>query len=204
MAEIKTIFWDIGGVLLTNGWDEQQRARVLPTFGLDVAEYESRHEAANYKWERGLCTAREYFDQTVFYQPRNFTFEQLWSAVQAQSIVLHPGCFEILDSQAAYGIYVLATLNNESRELNAVRIEKFGLRDYFEFFICSGYINEMKPHPDIFRAALEIGGCVPQQTLFIDDRESNTTAAIAAGMNAIHFESPAQLKAALTNFGIQT
>ncbi len=75
MAAIKTIFFDLGGVLLTNGWDETQRARVLPKFGADLVAYETRHHEANESWERGLSTAQEYFGKTVFYEPRNFTFD---------------------------------------------------------------------------------------------------------------------------------
>src|ERR1700678_2766921 len=82
---VETIFFDIGGVLLTNGWDEGQRAKVLAEFGVALDAYEARHEAANYRWERGLETARWFFDQTVFYEPRAFTFEDLWAEVEGQS-----------------------------------------------------------------------------------------------------------------------
>ena len=152
--EIRTIFWDVGGVILTNGWDVDQRARVLTRLGVDLAEYEARHDAANFYWERGLSTAREFFDRTVFYQPRDFTFEELWPQVCAESGVLNPACYEMLDRLAASGRYRLATLNNESRELNAYRLDAFDLRRRFGYFICSGYVHEMKQLPDIYRAAI--------------------------------------------------
>ncbi|HEY0308425.1 MAG TPA: HAD family phosphatase [Acidobacteriaceae bacterium] len=202
MAEIKTIYFDIGGVLLSNGFDEHQRARVLPRFGIDPVEYEPRHDAANAKWERGLCTVHEYFDQTLFYEPRSFSFEEIWAAVKAESVVLHPGCFDVLAELKATGRYRLCTLNNESRELNDYRLQAFGLTQYFDTFICSGYVNEMKPHPNIYRSALELTQAAAELSLFIDDREENLTPARALGMKGIRLQSAEQLREDLSKLGV--
>jgi FMN phosphatase YigB (HAD superfamily) len=202
-SEIKTIFWDIGGVLLTNGWDKDQRAEVLGRLGVDLEEYESRHEEANFYWERGLSTAEHFFNQTVFTTPRAFTFEELWRQVCAESKILHPDCFDILGALAADKRFNVATLNNESRELNHHRLDAFRLRPYFNYFICSGYVHEMKPNAPIYRSAIDISGFRPEQSLFIDDKLENCEAATALGMQAIRFESPAQLKDSLAQLGIQ-
>jgi FMN phosphatase YigB (HAD superfamily) len=211
---IKTIFWDLGGVILTNGWDVGQRTRVLTRLGVDLAEYEARHDAANFYWERGLATAREFFDETVFYRPRAFTFEELWPMVCAESAVIHPECIEIVDHLnssgrlsssgrlASSGRVKVATLNNESRELNEYRLDAFDLRRRFGFFICSGYVHEMKPMKDIYRSAIEISGYAAEQALFIDDKQENCDAAARLGMKAIRFETPVQLRGALRDFGI--
>jgi HAD superfamily hydrolase (TIGR01509 family) len=201
-APIETIFFDIGGVLLTNGWDETQRAAVLSKFNVDLDAYEGRHEAANYLWERGLENARWFFDQTVFYEPRKFTFEDLWPEVEAQSWVKFPGTFDVIRNLRAQKKYKVATLNNESRELNNFRLEKFDFRSYFDYFICSGYVGEMKPHPGIYRTALETSATPPSQTVFIDDKPENCAGARALDMNAILFSSPQQLCSALMEFGI--
>jgi putative hydrolase of the HAD superfamily len=200
--EIRTIFWDVGGVILTNGWDVDQRARVLTRLGVDVAEYEARHEAANYYWERGLSTAREFFAETVFYQPRGFTLEELWRDLCAENDVLHPACYEILDELAASGRYRLATLNNESRELNEYRLDAFDLRRRFAYLICSGYVHEMKPLPGIYQAAIDISGFKGEQAVFIDDKQENCDVATSFNMKAIRFESPGQLRAALREIAI--
>jgi HAD superfamily hydrolase (TIGR01509 family) len=198
MPPIETIFFDIGGVLLTNGWDEGQRAAVLPKFDVFLDGYETRHAAANYRWERGLETARWFFDQTVFYEPRSFTFDDLWPEVEGQSGVQYPETYDVLRDLRRSGKYRIATLNNESRELNEYRVKTFGLRDYFDYFICSGYVREMKPYPDIYRTALEVSATPPERTVFIDDKQENCDAARALGMQAIHFISPQQLRSALT------
>jgi HAD superfamily hydrolase (TIGR01509 family) len=201
-APIQTIFFDIGGVLLTNGWDETQRATVLPRFDVFLDAYETRHAAANWRWERGLENARWFFGQTVFYEPRNFTFYDLWPEVEAQSAVLNPDVYDVLRELRATKRYKVATLNNESRELNDYRIKTFNLRDFFDFFICSGYVYEMKPEPGIYRSALEVSQTPPGQTVFIDDKEENCAAARNLGMNAIRFTSTPQLRSALNGFGI--
>ncbi len=203
IVSIKTIFWDIGGVLLTNGWDQSERTRVLTRLGVDLADYESRHEEANYFWERGLSTAEHFFNLTVLNQNPQLTFSELWPQVCAESKVLHPESLDILGALAANSEYRMATLNNESRELNGYRLDAFRLRPFFDYFICSGYVREMKPHPDIYRAAIEISGRVPETSLLIDDKVENCEAAIASGMQAIRFESPAQLRDGLTQHGIE-
>ena len=203
-SQIKIIFWDIGGVLLTNGWDIHQRAKVLTSLGVDLPAYESIHDEANFFWERGLISAEDFFERTVLEtNPQlNLTFERLWQLVCAESKVLHQECFDLLASLNRSGLHRLATLNNESRELNHHRIDAFHLRHFFDYFICSGYVHEMKPLPGIYQAAIEISGHLPQTSLFIDDKQENCDAARAFGMQAIRFESPAQLRASLTQFGI--
>lgn len=204
ITPIKTIFWDIGGVLLANGWDRNQRYRVLTSLGVNVAAYEAVHDEVNYFWERGLMTAQDFFAKTVIdtNPDLHLTFEKLWPLVCSESRILHQGSFDILAALKSSGQYHLATINNESKELNAYRLDTFGLRQYFNYFICSGYVHEMKPLPDIYRAAIDISGLPPETALFIDDKQENCEAARAFGMNAIHFESPAQLRASLTQHGI--
>jgi len=208
MTEIRTIFWDIGGVILSNGWDRDQRARVLGPFGVDLEAYERRHPSENFYWERGRFDARTFFDRTIF-KPRaapaqclDFAFGDLWPKVCAESSFLYPESFDILHSLKRSGQFKLATLNNESTELNEYRLDTFGLREQFDYFICSGYINEMKPYPDIFRAAIRISGQPASTAVFIDDKQENIDAARYHGMNGIRFESPAQLRSALAEIGI--
>ena len=208
MTEIKTIFWDIGGVILSNGWDTGQRSRVLAPLGIDLRAYERRHPSENFLWERGRISAEEFFNRTVF-KPRDappqtldFTFHDLWPKVCGESSFPYPESFDILVALKSSGLFKLATLNNESIELNEYRLDTFGLRRQFDYFICSGYINEMKPHPDIFRAAIRISGHPAHTAVFIDDKQENIDAALYHGMQGIRFESPTQLRSSLAQFGI--
>jgi putative hydrolase of the HAD superfamily len=116
--------------------------------------------------------------------------------------VLHPESLDILGELGSSEEVRMATLNNESRELNAFRLDAFRLRPFFDYFVCSGYVHEMKPCDGIYRAAIEISGHVAETALFIDDRIENCEAAIACGMQAIRFESPAQLRDELRQLGL--
>ncbi len=202
---IRTIFWDLGGVVLTNGWDPQQRARVLGRLGVDLPAYEEVHDRANYYWERGLITAEDFFSQTVLrLNPQlDLTFDSLWPQVCAESKVLHAECLDLLAELKGTGRYRLATLNNESRELNEHRLDAFKLRSLFDYFICSGYVHEMKPMPGIYRSAIDISGFEPRQAVFIDDKEENCDAAHELGMQTIVFESPSQLRSRLAEYDVR-
>ncbi len=202
-GSIRTIFWDVGGVLLTNGWDKGQRTRVLGRLRVDLEGYEEVHERANYYWERGLITAKDFFGQTVLNGHPELTFDALWPQVCAESKVLHPECLDLLAELKQQGRYRLATLNNESRELNEYRLDAFKLRTLFDYFICSGYVHEMKPAEGIYRSAIDISGFEARTGLFIDDKEENCKAARACGLHAIQFESPGQLCEELREYGVE-
>ena len=201
---IQTIFWDVGGVLLTNGWDRDQRFQVLQPLGVDLVTYEHAHAQENFFWERGLNTAKEFFTRTVLNQnPRlHLTFAELWPLVCAESKLQFPETVEILRALDRAGHYRLATLNNESRELNSYRLDTFDLRRCFSFLISSAYVHEMKPAPRIYQDAIDICGCPAASTLFIDDKQENCDAATALGTAAIRFTSAAQLRTDLVRLGI--
>jgi putative hydrolase of the HAD superfamily len=202
MAEISTILWDVGGVLLTNGWDHQERAAVLKRFQLDSDPFEQRHELANDSWEKGFITADEYLLRTVFYEPRPFTSEDFLQAMQERSVLLPHTAMRILQELAASEEIELAMLNNEARELNDYRIERFELGRYFDSFFSSCYVGLRKPDPKIFDLALDVLQRDPEEVAFIDDRPGNCDAAEALGIHAIHYLDEAQCVQALEQLGL--
>jgi putative hydrolase of the HAD superfamily len=196
---ITTIFWDIGGVVLTNGWDTAARERAAEKFGLDRDDYGQRHAMAITELETGQITLNEYLGQTVFCSPRAFSPQSFRDFMFEQSRPID-GTLDVLAEVAATRRYLLGTLNNESRELNQFRLEKFGLRQWFSVFVCSSYLGVMKPAPAIFRIALDLVQRDPAEVLMIDDRPLNTEAAARAGMHVIHFRDAGQLRAELKQF----
>ena len=202
MAEISTILWDVGGVLLTNGWDHTERAAVLQHFGLDRAPFEERHELANDAWEKGLMTAEQYLLQTVFYQPRPFTPAAFLQQMKDQSLLLPHGAMRILQDLAASEEVELALLNNEARELNDYRIERFELGRYLDVFLSSCYLGLRKPDPKIFDLALDVLQRDAEEVAFIDDRPGNCEAAEALGIHAICYHDEAQCVQALERLGL--
>ena len=133
---IRTLFWDIGGVLLTNAWDRSQRDLALAKFQLDPVEFQDRHEMVVSSFERGKISLDEYLDRTIFYRARSFTRDAMKMYMYSLSQTL-PGTLDLARSLAASGKYQMATINNESRDLNLYRIETYGLREVFEFFVSS-------------------------------------------------------------------
>jgi putative hydrolase of the HAD superfamily len=192
MAEVTALFWDVGGVLLSNGWDHEERAAAVQRFHLDAADFERRHEAANDAWEKGQISLDEYLEQAVFYCPRNFSRVEFKDFLFAQSKE-NRGTRVVLDEVTASGRYLLATLNNESAELNDYRIRQFGLTRNFSVFFSSCYLGMRKPGEAIYRAALGVTQREPEECVFIDDRLENLDAPGKLGMRTIHFQNPAQL-----------
>jgi putative hydrolase of the HAD superfamily len=202
MSPFDAILFDVGGVLLTNGWDQCERAGVLTGFGLDRAEFEMRHPRPYDQWERDAINARDYLDATVFYEPRGFTHEDFLQAILAVSHLLEDGALGILEELAASHKYLLGTLNNEAREPNEYRFLRFELRKYVDVTLSSCYLGLRKPEPAIFRRALDILGRPPERILFIDDRQENVAAAADAGIGAIRFEGAARLRQDLAALGV--
>lgn len=202
MFPFDVILFDIGGVLLTNGWDHCERSEVLDRFHLDKAEFESRHSRPNDAWERDLITAREYLDATVFYESRDFTHDDFLQALFAESVALPHGGLGILQELAASGKWMLGALNNEAREPNEYRLQTFGLRQYFDAIFSSCYLGLRKPQSEIYRRALDILGKRGNRVLFIDDRAENVDAAAAMGMKTIRFDGAEMLRRDLETLGV--
>ena len=203
MSDISTILWDVGGVLLTNGWDHEGRTAVLSRFKLDRAQFEERHPEANELWEKGLIPVEEYLHRTVFWEPHDFTPEEFLAAMRAESQLLPDSAIGVLESIGASQDVDLGMLNNEARELNDYRIEEFGLRGYFDFFFSSCYVGLRKPGVQIYRLALDVLQCEPSEVVFIDDRADNVEAAAGLGIHAIRYEGSAKLAKTLAQYGIE-
>jgi putative hydrolase of the HAD superfamily len=199
------LFWDLGGVLLSNGWDREQRAAVVERFGVDAGEFEDRHREMVPALETGRCSLDDYLRATVFHAPRPFTAAQFREAMLAESSAF-PGCLEVVDRLAQGGRYLLATLNNESRELNEYRIARFGLRRRFACFFTSSFLGWMKPDARIYRAALEVTQRAPGEAVYVDDRAQNLEPARALGMRTLHFrgeQGPDALERGLRELGVE-
>jgi putative hydrolase of the HAD superfamily len=201
LSQISAIFWDVGGVLLTNAWDRSQREAALEHFKLDEEEFADRHELVVSSFERGKIGIDEYLDRTVFYRARPFSKE----AFKDYMLALSQANDEVLSlarTLAGSGKYLMGTINNESRELNLYRIEKFGLRSIFSLFISSCFVGLRKPERDIYRLALETTQKPPDECCFIDDRALNLEVAKRLGMHTIEMESAEQLRAELQKLGV--
>jgi putative hydrolase of the HAD superfamily len=201
LSSIRGIFWDVGGVLLSNAWDHEQRAVALEKFGIDPKEFHSRHEMVVSSFERGKIGLDSYLDKTIFYESRSFTREAFKEMMFSLSTPT-PGALDIARALADSGKYFMGTINNESRELNLYRIEKWGMRKIFRLFISSCFVGLRKPEPGIYQLAIETTQIPPEQCCFIDDRALNLESAAALGMKTIEMKDAAQLKRDLEAMGV--
>ena len=202
MFPFDVVLFDVGGVLLTNGWDHRERAAVALQFGLDLADLEARHAVHYDAWERDAINAEAYLDATVFYEPRSFTPREFFDAICAQSATLANGAIGILAEVAAQGKCLVGALNNEARETNDYRFREFGLRKYFKVSLSSCYLGLRKPEPAIYKRALDILGRPAERVLFIDDRPENVAGAQEEGIKGIVFTGADKLKAELDRLGV--
>jgi len=201
MLPFDVIFFDIGGVLLTNSWDVHERAAVARQFQLDIDNLQTRHAEIFELWERGGMTMGAYLDFTVFHEPRSFSRDEFVAAMLDQSKLLPNGALGILRELAATGQYLIGALNNESRELNEYRLKAFGLRNYFNVALSSCLLGLRKPDLAIYQRAIDIVGRPPERILFIDDRPENVAAARDAGMVTIRFTGADALRRELDALG---
>ena len=199
---ITTIFFDIGGVLLTDGWGHDSRRAAAEQFGLDWEEYSDRHEKVGHAIETNRMSLEQYLDRAIFYRPREFSREEFRAFIFAQSQP-KPESIAIVAQLADSKNHFLATINNEVLELNLYRLEHFGLRRYFPVFFSSCFLGLRKPDEAIYRLALQVTQEAPANCIFIDDREVNLECPRELGMNTILFRDAAQLRSELSESGVE-
>jgi len=205
MSAINQVLFDIGGVLGSNGWDREQRAVAVEKFALDSEDFQYRHEETVGAFESGQISLDEYLDVTVFWQPRAFSRDDF----KRFMFSLSTPWADSLDvvrrlRQRTRGRPTrvrMATLNNESRELNEYRIRYFGLCELFDVFFSSCWLGVRKPTRQIYERVLGMTQADPASSVFVDDREQNLAPARALGMQTIRFTSADQLSRSLAGLG---
>src|SRR5580693_5553345 len=195
MTQIGALFWDNGGVILTNGWDRNSRRAAVEKFHLDWADFEDRHELMLNAFETGRATLDEYLRRTIFYRERAFTPEDFKQFMFEQSQPF-AASLDFLATLVQPRSYLMASLNNESL------VHKFNLRQYFQTFFSSCYLGVRKPEEQIYKLALKISQREPQECVFIDDRGLNLELARELGMHTIQFQNVDQLRKDLAQLGI--
>ena len=181
---ITTLFCDVGGVLLTNGWDRQARAEAARFFNLDAAETDERHHLTFDAYEEGKLSLDDYLDRTVFYTPRTFTKDVFQDFMLARSKPLTEMFGYVRDIKARHGIKIVV-VNNEGRELNQYRIKAFGLGCFVDAFVSSCFVHLRKPDADIFRVALDIAQTDPADAAYVDDRAMFVEVAATLGIRGV-------------------
>lgn len=198
---ITTLFLDIGGVLLTNGWDHTARRQAADAFQMNYEEMEERHHLSYDTYEEGKYSLDEYLQQVVFNQPRKFSVKDFKSFMLSRSHPF-PEMLNLVQSlKGKYGIKTVA-VSNEGRELNAYRIQTFHLDQLIDTFVSSCYVHYRKPDPDIFRIALDISQSTPDRVIYLDDRPLFVEMASSLGIHGILHKDYETTRKRLSDWGL--
>lgn len=200
-SSITTLFLDIGGVLLTNGWDHNIRKHAAEKFGLDYDEMNERHHLTFDTYEEGKLSLDEYLNRVVFYRDRSFSREEFKAFMYAQSRP-YPEMIELMRAlKNQYGLEV-AAVSNEGRELTMYRVQEFKLGTFIDFFISSCFVHFRKPDEDMYRIALDIAQARPERVVYIDDRPMFVEVARGLGIEGIIHTGSETTRTALEGLGL--
>ena len=199
--DITTLFLDIGGVLLTNGWDRKARVRAADKFGLDYEETDERHHLTFDTYEEGKLSLDEYLNRVVFYEQRSFSREEFKQFMYAQTQPF-PEMIELMkDLKKQYNLRV-AVVSNEGRELTTHRVQQYQLNAFVDFFVSSCFVHYRKPDADIYRMALDIAQASPEQVVYVDDRALFVEVAQGLGIRGVIHKEYQTTRKAMDAFGL--
>jgi putative hydrolase of the HAD superfamily len=199
---ITTLFLDIGGVLLTNGWDHHARKRAAKNFNLEWAGMEDRHHLTFDTYEEGKLTLEEYLGRVIFNQKRSFTRAQFRRFMLAQSKPYSEMIELVVQLKARHRLKI-AVVSNEGRELNAYRIRHFKLDQFVDTFISSCFVHIRKPDAEVFRLALDIAQASARQVVYIENTPMFVQVAESLGIRSILHTDYRSTRAKLASFGLQ-
>ena len=202
-SQITTLFLDIGGVLLTNGWDHNIRRRAAEKFGLDYDEMNERHHLTFDTYEEGKLSLDRYLNRVVFYQARSFSPDEFKAFMYAQSQP-YPDMLELMRGLKTRHNLQVAAVSNEGRELTVYRVQQFQLGTFMDFFVSSCFVHYRKPDEDMYRIALDIAQVQPEQVVYIDDRAMFVEVAQGLGIRGIIHKDYETTRKALEALGLSS
>ena len=198
---ITTLFLDIGGVLLTNGWDTALRMQTAEHFNVDYTELDHRHRVTYDTYEEGKMSLETYLRQIIFFEPRSFTAADVKNYILEQAEPYQDTMDLVHRLKSVYGLKI-AVVSNEGREIAEDRIARFHLKDFVDFFIVSAFVHFRKPDLDIYRLALDVAHVQPQQVAYIEDRPLLCEVAAELGIHSVLNRSAAETREILAGLGL--
>jgi putative hydrolase of the HAD superfamily len=107
---------------------------------------------------------------------------------------LFPGAIETL-TELKHQKYRMHIITNGFKEVQFIKLENSGIREFFDVILCSEEIGVTKPHREIFQEAQRLTHCLPQHAIMIgDDWKADIHGALNAGWSAIHFDPEIRFK----------
>ena len=199
--KITTIFLDIGGVLLTNGWDRHMRRSAAEKFNLDFDEMDERHHLTFDTYEEGDLSLDDYLSRVIFYEDCSFAREDFKAFMFEQSKPYSDMIELMRNLKKKYGLKI-AAISNEGRELTIYRVKKFNLGSFIDFFVSSCFVHFRKPDLRLYHLALDCAQVRPDESIYIDDRKMFVEVAREIGLGGIHHRNISDTRESLESFGL--
>ena len=202
MSAIKTIIFDLGGVLID--WNPKRLFRKIFETEQEIDDFLAN--VCTMDWNEQQDAGRSLEEATNIllerfpdYEVQIKAYYGRWSEMLGGAI---EGTVAILENLKNNGEYQLLALTNWSAETFPIAQERFDFLNYFEDILVSGEVKLKKPDPRIYRMLLENHQLEASSSVFIDDSARNIAAATALGIQSIHFQSPEQVQSDLKRLGI--
>jgi len=202
MPKITTLFLDIGGVLLTNGWDTALRKKTADHFGVDYFELDHRHRVTYDTYEEGKMSLETYLRQIIFFEPRTFTAADVTKYILEEAQPYQDTIDLVCRLKAVYGLKI-AVVSNEGREIAEDRIARFHLKNFVDFFIVSAFVHFRKPDLDIYHLALDVAQVPPDEVAYVEDRPLLCEVAASIGINSVLNRDAAGTRLLLADLGLK-
>jgi HAD superfamily hydrolase (TIGR01509 family) len=199
MGQIKTVLFDLGNVLAYIDFDAFWRSVGFFT-PQEIAPFKEGYRVWTLQYETGHIPTSEYLDGLANVFSRRFTNEQLEKAFT--NIIQEPvdGMMDIV--QRVSREHQTALVSNTNEIHYKISLEKFGVLGVLHKHYLSHKMRVMKPAHGFYDAIIKDQKIDPSEMLLIDDLLVNVEGAQAAGMQAIKFETPAQLEGTLKTLNV--
>ena len=201
-------YFDLGNVLLAFSHERMcsqmaQVAGVSPDL-VRHALFEAKGSARSVQWrfERGdlnVLAVYDHFCETLGVEPNR---EELFAAGRDIFNVIEESV-AIIEQLAASGRRLGIMSNTNTLDWEFVTSGRYPfLNNAFEQYVLSFEVRSMKPEAAIYEHAVKLVGAEPGQVFFTDDRPENVDGALAVGLDATLFTTPAKLREDLQTRGI--
>jgi putative hydrolase of the HAD superfamily len=204
------LYFDLGNVLLSFSHERMCRqmaeaAGVSPEVvreALFGSGGQPTDASVQWRFERGDLNALAVYEHFCEATGKRPNMQTLFAA--GSDIFEHIGESVALVERLAAGGWRLGILSNtNSIDWGFVYSGRFPfLNRCFEQFVLSYEVHAMKPERAIYEHAARLAGAPAGEVFFVDDRKENVEGALAAGLDAVQFTTPAALKRQLVERGI--
>jgi len=201
---IKALVFDIGGVLLDET-GKKSREILSEKFGIDKNNFEAFVKENLKRAYYGKISGEEFFKMAKNELNINASVEELissWLDARRKTTLLDEGVLKIINDLREKG-YLMVCLSDTTKLNDTVRNE-LGVYDSFDELILSVDENCWKPEEEIYRVLikrLSERDILPEESVFIDDRQENLFPAERIGVKTLLFKGSDQLRKDLTKLG---